>query len=75
MKRIIITLAIALTMMGAVAQTSYKRVGNTFSAASTSRASHARDTLVTRYIYQTKDGKSYPIVVNRISDAIFFLQH
>lgn len=58
-------------MMGVSAQ-NYKRVGKVFSASA--KASHrttTKDTLVTTFRYQTKDGKSYPIIVNITSGACY----
>lgn len=72
MKRIIATLALALTIVGVSAQQGYRRTGNTFAASSARRASTApRDTIVTAYKYQTRDGKTYPIVYNRASGACY----
>lgn len=71
MKKLIITFAAMLLTMGAAAQ-GYTRQGNTFKATTTHKASTAtRDTIVTAFKYQTTDGTSHPIIVNKQSGACY----
>lgn len=65
MKKFFITLALACAIC---AQGHTVRKGNTFVQ---TRKTATRDTLVTKYNYQTQDGKSYPIIVNKQSGACY----
>lgn len=65
MKNLFITLALACAVC---AQGHTVRKGNTFVQ---TRQTATRDTIVTKYNYQTRDGKNYPIVVNRQSGACY----
>lgn len=70
MRKFIAMAMLMVVTMTASAQ-SVVRNGNTFSAAPAQPKERVKDTVVTKYTYQTRNGKEYKIIVNRKSGSCY----
>lgn len=68
MKRLFISVAFALMVGAAFAQSEVRREGNTFVEVQSDKVSLKNDTK-TQFTYKTKDGKKYPVYLSKNGKA------